>query len=375
MGVQVAGASFIWPLNAIYVHEVLGKSLTLAGMVLFFNAGAGALGSLVGGRAFDRFGHLPTLLGGSFLAAGTSLLMAFFPSFFAYGVLLTLFGFGTGLIYPSMYALAGILWPEGGRRAFSAVYVAANAGVAAGTAMAGFVASQGFRWSFLTSSVFFLAFALMVAKGFRGEAFRRRGQAEVPPSREGILWSRSLLLLSLGFFMAWSVYVQWQTTIATHLQTLGYSLAQYSLLWTLNGGLILVGQPLLNLIWRGEQLRRQMLLGMGLYAAVFSLLTLPLPYGGYLFLMGLMTVGEILVWPAVPAAAQRLAPKGQEGAYQGVVGSAASLGRMVGPLLGGWIYDTYPWQALPAAMVGLVLTAAWIFSRIELRERRVPLSS
>ncbi|MDI3269251.1 MAG: MFS transporter [Bacillota bacterium] len=375
MGVQVAGASFIWPLNAIYVHEVLGKSLTTAGILLFFNAGAGALGSLVGGRAFDRWGHRPILLGGAFVAVLTALAMALFPSFLLYGVLLTFFGFGTGLIYPAMYALAGILWPEGGRRAFAAVYVAANAGVAAGTAAAGFVASIGFQWSFTASSLFFAAFMLMVAYSFRGGRFGRRGQADVPAVGEGIAWNRSLFLLSLGFFLAWSVYVQWQTTIATFLQASGYSLSQYSLLWTLNGGLILVGQPLLNHLWRGDHLRRQMLLGIGLYGVVFALLGFSLSYGGYVFLMGLMTVGEIMVWPAVPAAAQSLAPKGQEGAYQGAVGSAASLGRMVGPLLGGWIYDTFPWKVLSFSMVGLLLVSLWIFSRIELRERRVPLSS
>ncbi|MCT6807784.1 MAG: MFS transporter, partial [Bombilactobacillus sp.] len=39
--------SFIWPLNTIYLHETLHKSLVIASLVLFFNQFATMLGSLI----------------------------------------------------------------------------------------------------------------------------------------------------------------------------------------------------------------------------------------------------------------------------------------------------------------------------------------
>lgn len=55
--------------------------------------------------------------------------------------------------------------------------------------------------------------------------------------------------------------------------------------------------------------------------------------------MLILTLGEMLILPAIPAAAAQLAPQGKNGAYQGIVGGATSGGRMIGPLLGGIMYD------------------------------------
>ena len=32
MAVNVTGSSFLWPLNTIYIHDHLGKSLSVAGL-------------------------------------------------------------------------------------------------------------------------------------------------------------------------------------------------------------------------------------------------------------------------------------------------------------------------------------------------------
>jgi MFS family permease len=62
--------------------------------------------------------------------------------------------------------------------------------------------------------------------------------------------------------------------------------------------------------------------------------------------MLILTVGEMLVWPAVPTIADQLAPKGREGFYQGIVNSTATGGRMIGPLLGGMLVDLYGHQIM-----------------------------
>ncbi|HET7657570.1 MAG TPA: MFS transporter, partial [Bacillales bacterium] len=64
MTVNVTGATFLWPLNTIYIHGELGKSLALAGLVLMFNAGAAIIGNLIGGSLFDRIGGYQTILAG-----------------------------------------------------------------------------------------------------------------------------------------------------------------------------------------------------------------------------------------------------------------------------------------------------------------------
>jgi MFS family permease len=61
MMINVTGSSFLWPLNTIYIHEHLGKSLTVAGVVLMLNAAATVIGNLVGGVLFDKIGGLKPL--------------------------------------------------------------------------------------------------------------------------------------------------------------------------------------------------------------------------------------------------------------------------------------------------------------------------
>ncbi|HEY9576332.1 MAG TPA: MFS transporter, partial [Pseudobacillus sp.] len=67
MVINVTGASFLWPLNTIYIHGELGKSLSVAGIVLMLNAGATVVGNLLGGAFFDRLGGYRTILLGAAL--------------------------------------------------------------------------------------------------------------------------------------------------------------------------------------------------------------------------------------------------------------------------------------------------------------------
>lgn len=62
MAVNVIGSSFLWPLNTIYIHDYLGKSLSVAGIVLMLNAGATVIGNLFGGNLYDKLGGYKSIL-------------------------------------------------------------------------------------------------------------------------------------------------------------------------------------------------------------------------------------------------------------------------------------------------------------------------
>ena len=82
--------------------------------------------------------------------------------------------------------------------------------------------------------------------------------------------------------------------------------------------------------------------------------------------MVVLTIGEMFVWPAVPALANQLAPKGREGFYQGIVNSVATGGRMVGPLLGGVMVDVYGMPALfilVTVLIGIAIVTALLYDR------------
>lgn len=381
MTVNVAGATLLWPLNTIYIHDNLGKSLSLAGLVLMFNAGAAIFGNLIGGSLFDRIGGYKAILAGIFLCTIAASLLSFFHSWWFYIALLVVLGFGSGMVRPSMFALAGSIWPEGGRKAFNAIYVAQNLGVAIGAAAGGWIASYSFESVFAANAAMYGLFLLIAVFGFR----RFDTRNEVSPSvgmvqqHSGGIRNRSrftaLLILCGGFFLCWFAYVQWQSTISAYTQEIGISLNQYSLLWSVNGALIVLGQPVVSaVVKRIRSPKAQMITGMFIFIVSMVIVANAGSFSGFLAAMIVLTLGEMLVWPAVPTVANELAPKKRAGFYQGFVNSTSTAGKMVGPFIGGIVVDTYGMTLLFSLLIvvfALAIGMAWFYDR-PLKRQEVP---
>lgn len=165
-------------------------------------------------------------------------------------MLLTIVGFGSGVVFPASYAMAGSVWPEGGRRAFNAIYVAQNAGVAVGSALGGVVASFSFSYVFLANAALYVVFFFIVYFGFRNIQTKDVPQTSVLDYDAVSSKAKftALVILSSGYVLGWLAYSQWSTTIASYTQSIGMSLSLYSVLWTINGILIVVGQPLVSFL-------------------------------------------------------------------------------------------------------------------------------
>lgn len=78
MALNITGSSFLWPLNTIYMKQELGKSLTVAGLVLMINSFGMVIGNLLGGSLFDKLGGYKTILIGTFTCLCSTTLLNFF---------------------------------------------------------------------------------------------------------------------------------------------------------------------------------------------------------------------------------------------------------------------------------------------------------
>src|SRR4051812_6921800 len=97
MAVNVTGSSFLWPLNTIYIHGHLGKSLSVAGVVLMLNAGASVIGNLYGGSLFDKIGGYKSVLLGTSITLLALVGLTFWHGWPEFIVFQILIGFGTGV--------------------------------------------------------------------------------------------------------------------------------------------------------------------------------------------------------------------------------------------------------------------------------------
>ena len=341
--IQSVGNSLMWPLNSIFMHTVLGRTLTEAGTLLALQSAVSLFGQFLSGFLADRFGPRKIMiigLVGAVLSVGA---IGAFPVWNVYVPGFILFGLAQAFIFVPLYALINAVWPEGGRRGFNLLYVFNNAGVAVGTAVGGMIAQVSFRFVFSLNAAAFLLYLLLVILGVS----ERNAPINLipPPKRTERLTKdqgfKVLVALGGGIFCAWGAYVQLVTILPVVMNQLGFSLFSYSILWTLNGVFIVALQPFINWVIRNwaESFKQQFYLATVLLTIGFVILLGKFPYISYIIAMLIITLGEMLILPAVPAAAAHLAPEGKKGAYQGIIGGATSGGRMIGPLLGGIVYD------------------------------------
>jgi len=360
MFINVVGNSFLWPLNTIYIHDYLGKSLSTAGLVLMANAAAGVVGNLLGGILFDRIGGYKSIVWGTFISLVALAFLIIWHDWPQYVFFLTILGFSGGIVFPSMYAMVGTLWPEGGRKAFNSIYLAQNAGVAIGPALAGLVASININYIFSANLFFYLIFFFIAFFGYKKLSISPIQHTSVFKEKKRIHNKApfyALLIISAGYLITWLIYTQWATTISTHSLSLGISLKQYSLLWTINGVLIIIGQPLIKpIIKRLEhRIKTQMLLGIVIFGASFIVIAFAGNFKMFVVSMVILTFGEMFLWPAIPTLADQLSPKGREGFYQGIVNSASTIGKMIGPFAGGVLTELYGIQVMILILTALMV--------------------
>lgn len=360
--VNTVGNSFLWPLNSIYIHDHLGKTLTIAGFVLMLNSLAGVFGNLIGGYLFDKLGGYKAILIGVVLNLISITLLTIWHDWPQYVIFLTLLGFSGGMVYPAIYAIAGSAWPEGGRRAFNAIFLTNNVGVAIGPALAGIVADIKFDYVFSANLIAYILFFLIVVttyKRFDSSRMATKSMADDTKKTRNKAPIIAISILSISLVICWLSYSQWSATISSYTQGLGMSLSQYSLLWTINGFMIVAIQPIIKPLvthWE-KKIKHQLIFGLLLMSISYMVVYFAGSFKMFAAAMVVLTFGEVFFTPVIPMIANKLAPPGQQGFYQGLVNSATTIGRMIGPLFGGAMVDIYGMQVLMFILFVLILLA------------------
>lgn len=363
MLVNTTGNSFLWPLNTIYLNEHLGQTLSVAGLVLMANAAAGVVGNLLGGFLFDKIGGFKAIMIGIVMTIIGLTLLTIWHGWPHYVYFLTLIGFSGGIVFPSMYAMVGIAWPEGGRKGFNAIYLAQNLGVAVGPVLAGMVATLSFNYIFVANLIMYIIF-FRIAFSYSRIKTKDLYTATTMISESHPIKERknlyALFIIGIGFLLVWMVYTQWSTTIASYTSKLDIPLTKYSLLWTVNGLIIVLGQPLIAPIIKRltGKYKIQMLVGLSMFIASFIVLSFAGTFKMFLMAMIIISFGEMFIFPIVPTIASMLAPRGRDGFFQGIVNSFATFGRMLGPFIGGALADRYGMQIMLIMLVFVLVIAA-----------------
>lgn len=347
------GNSFVWPLTTIYIHDQLHESLTVSGIVLLFYSGANVVGSYVSGLLFDRANPRKLMIGGTLLATVVMAIMIFFNGWPIYGILLTAIGFFNGWIITMVNSFATRSGRDG-RYVFNMLYFANNLGMVIGTTIVGLLyqyAKGNVSPMFLITTILYVMFSLVVIFFFKDSQKTVAPAVEDDRSAVKVKIPQANLWISWIFFIAlvviWTMYEQWASNLSVFMTNQGISMTKYSLLWTLNGILIVVLQ--LGLTWLNRWVNRpymQVFIGMFTIGFSFVLLLYAHSYGWFVAAMVVLTIGEATALPTMPAIVNSLSPVAVKGKYQGILNAFSSIGKAIGPLFGGLMIEATSYHIL-----------------------------
>lgn len=344
MFISSIGNSFVWPLTTIYMHDQLHESLTMSGIVLLFYSGANVVGSYISGLLFDRHNSHWLLFGGTVVATVVIAILIFFNGWPIYAILLTAIGFFNGWIITLINSYATKI-SQDGRYVFSMLYFASNLGMVIGTTIVGPLyqyAGGSVAPLFSITAAFYLVLAAIAFSCFGDVAQPTTTKQHQQQTGTALAIPQANLWICWTFFISlcviWTMYEQWSSNLSVFMTEQGISMTKYSLLWTINGVLVVVSQLVLSWLSRWYN-NPYMLVYIGTLTIglSFVLLLAAKSYGWYILAMVVLTIGEATVIPTMPAIVNSLSPVAVKGKYQGILNAYSSLGKAIGPLFGGLV--------------------------------------
>ncbi len=335
VAVQTLGRGLTLPFTIIYLHEVRGISLDLAGALMAFIAIVALVVTGPGGALTDRLGARVVLLWGTAAHLVGCVILAFATTPWAAALAFLFMGFNFGVSWPAFNAMvAAIVSGPVRQQYFGINFALVNLGIGLGGIIGGLYADVSnpptFTFIFLGDAASMLVpIALLL-----GPLRRLHGRAERPEGDDGaagsylsilrdpaVVWMT--LLTFLGTFIGYGQMEAGFPAFARQVSEVSTGVIGFA--FAVNTAVIVALQFFVLGRVTGRR-RTRVLLGMaGLWAAAWVVLGLTgltpgtvLAAAGVLVFHAVFALGETLLQPTVPAITNDMAPDHLRGRYNAV---------------------------------------------------------
>lgn len=339
------GIGLIMPITTLFLHNRLHQSLVTSGYVLMGFSLAMVLGNLLGGWLFDHWKIKPTHYLGGVLVWLNLILLIVFPIWPWYTILVIGYGLGLGILNSAVNGYIAAYQKES-PNLFTNAYWLANLGMGLATFLSGILYAHNIRWVFAVALMLFVT-TLIVVKLFFQEIPRSSSIPKVKASwKSRSHFSGSLWFICLLLVIIWIGYEQWNSNVSVYMLQQGISVQKYSLLFTISTIEIVVFQPLLNFFFRPtfKNEKYRILSGTLLLGISYLNLINAQHYSQFLIGITLLSFGDMLALTTTPAMINRFATDQNRATIQALGSTAGSLGRALGPLLGGVMIQLWNYQ-------------------------------
>jgi MFS family permease len=340
------GFSICIPFLALYLHQDRGVSMALVGVIILLSGLSAAVFELIGGEFCDRFGRRPLVLFSVVFRSLVYIIMAFLVSLGApvwsiAAAFLASQALGSVGKPATQAMITDLAPPRLLTESFGILRMGVNVGWAAGPALGGYLAAfMPYGWLFGVAagiSILTVFVALFLKESIVQKNHKTDFQGLARVSR-----NTSFMLFIFFNLLLFTAMGQMMSTLSIYMvDRVGYTTAQYGLLLTVNGLLVILLQyPIARNIDRFSR-TRVIILGCLLYAVGYLMFGWVGSYALAIAAMVIVSLGEIAFAPAAMSVVGEIAPRGEKGRYMGFFGLNQVVGISVAPLFGGILLDTF----------------------------------
>jgi MFS family permease len=361
--VDLVGFGIVVPVLPFFARE-FGASGTLLGLILASFAAAQFACARLWGRLSDRVGRRPVLLATIAGTAGSLLLLGLAPSLAWIAAARILAGACAANVSVAAAYIADETSPEERTRWMGLLGAAFGVGFVLGPAIGGALAPFGHRLPFFAAAALAAGNGLHAWRSLREPAGRAAGDTAV--GRGDVLRDPRVLRVCLANFVFAFAVTQLETVFAFFMQDrFGWGAARVALILVFMAVLMgaVQGGGMRALAARLDE-RALAVAGCALLAAGFGAAPLAPGVGILLVPLALAALGRAVVQPSLMSLASLAAAPEARGAVLGSFQAAASLARVGGPLVAGWLYDR--------AQPGPFWLAAGLLAALALAGRALP---
>jgi MFS family permease len=367
MLVSFTGMSMIWPFLVIYLGQELGLPLTIVTTLTTINAVMSLLSSFVAGSITDKIGRKWTMVVSLVVTGAALAVMILAHTYLQFAILMALRGAFRPLYRVGSDAMiADLVPPEKRNDAYALTRLSKNVGVALGPAMGGIMIASSYKITFAIASGASLFFGLLIAL-FTVETLpdaAREIQERLSENIKAylaIFQDRIFSTFILGFtLLQIAGSILWVLLGVYAIKNYGLSENLFGLIPTTNAVMVVF----LQLFFTRWTSRYRPLIIMAIGTLFYGLGVGSIAFGtgfwGFWISMVIVTIGELMVIPTASTYTANRAPETMRGRYMSMLALTMGAGSMIGPLLGGFLNDTFRPSAIwygggAAGILGAIL--------------------
>jgi MFS family permease len=338
------GGSLVWPFLTVYLRQRLGVPLTTVGFLFAINSGVGLFSQAIWGPVVDRYGRKVSMVAGLSNEVVVMMGFALLGSVEAYAVLIAM----SGLIEPasrigSDAMIADLIEEEKRTGAYALLRMVANAGVAMGPAVGGFLMATSYVLTFSTAAVaatIALLLVVLLVKETKPALAQVQEEGRAKGGYLQIFRDFRFIAFCLASILLWMAYEPFMQLLPVYMKE-GFSIPEsgFGLIMTVNALMVVFFQFAVTRVT--ERYRDAYVMAAGAFWTALGGLAAALSNNVWLFLvsMVILTIGELIWAPTSISYVARVAPIDMRGRYMGVYGMVGGIGWGAGPIASGYVYD------------------------------------